>query len=71
MNILKRFIDKKLQKEINVKEQLLKDALIYLEYDLKHADDIVEYSALNDIIYDIEENLKISKNNRITKERFA
>lgn len=71
MNILKRFIDKKLQKEIDIKEQLLKNALIYLEYDLKHSDDIVEYSALNDIIYDIEENLKISKNNRITKERFA
>jgi hypothetical protein len=34
------------------------------------SDDIVEYSAINDMIYDIEISLNIPQNKRITKKRF-
>ena len=70
MNWLKRFADKKLQQELNIKNKLLADALIYLEQDLHLSDDIVEYSSLNDMIYDIEISLNIPQNKRITKKRF-
>jgi hypothetical protein len=69
-NIIKRFVDKKLQQELNNKNKLLADALIYLEQDLHLSDDIVEYSAINDMIYDIEISLNIPQNKRITKKRF-
>jgi hypothetical protein len=69
-NILKRFADKKLQEELNIKNKLLADALIYLEQDLHLSDDIVEYSAINDMIYDIENSLNIPQNKRITKKRW-
>lgn len=70
MNWLKRFADKKLQQELNIKNKLLADALIYLEQDLHLSDDIVEYSSINDMIYDIEISLNIPQNKRITKKRF-
>jgi hypothetical protein len=69
-NIIKRFADKKLQQELNIKNKLLADTLIYLEQDLHLSDDIVEYSAINDMIYDIEISLNIPQNKRITKKRF-
>jgi hypothetical protein len=69
-NIIKRFADKKLQEELNIKNKLLADALIYLEQDLHLSDDIVEYSAINDMIYDIENSLNIPQNKRITKKRW-
>ena len=70
-NIIKRFADKKLQQELNIKNKLLADTLIYLEQDLHLSDDIVEYSSINDMIYDIENSLKIPQNKRITKKRFC
>lgn len=70
MNWFKRFADKKLQQELNIKNKLLADVLIYLEQDLHLSDDIVEYSALNDMIYDIENSLNIPQNKRITKKRW-
>lgn len=62
MNILQKYIDKKINDEIERKNQLLKTALIFLKEDLEKASDLIEYSALKTTIYKIEKELKKQEN---------
>lgn len=65
-NDRRRFIEK-----CDRKDRILRDALVYLKEDLKNASDMVESTALNDMVYDIEVELKIPQNERVTTDRVA
>jgi len=63
------FKKKEKSKREVILERLLDDALVYLKEDLENASDLMELSALNDMVFDIEEALQ--KKSRVAKRRIC